>query len=86
MASIRKRKYPDEVNEEQQEEHGQEVEEVTENKRRRVMFENVRVFHFSRRQGHTCVPSQVRDRDQREVMTQANFYVSKVLIINTFEH
>ena len=77
MASIRKRKYPDEANEEQQEEHGQEA-EVTEKKRRRVMFENVRVFHFSRRQGHTCVPSQVRDRDQR-VITQANFYVSKWL-------
>ena len=79
MASVRKRKYPDEVNEEQQEDDSKETEEVTENKRRRVMFENVRVFHFSRRQGHTCVPSQVRDRDQREVITQATFYVSKEL-------
>ena len=55
MASMRKRKCP----EEEQGEHSQE-EEVIEKKRRRVMFENVRVFHFSRRQGNTCVPSQVR--------------------------
>ena len=58
---VRKRKYP-EVGEE---EEGiiEEVEEVVGTKRRkRVMFENVTVFHFSRRQGHTCVPSQVRER------------------------
>ena len=51
---MRKRKCPEE-----QGEHSQE-EEVIEKKRRRVMFESVRVFHFSRRQGNTCVPSQVR--------------------------
>ena len=54
---MRKRKCP----EEEQGEHSQE-EEVIEKKRRRVMFESVRVFHFSRRQGNTCVPSQVRER------------------------
>ena len=54
MAAMRKRKCPEE-----QGEHSQE-EEVIEKKRRRVMFESVRVFHFSRRQGNTCVPSQVR--------------------------
>ena len=29
-------------------------------KRRRVEFEDVTIYSFSRRQGHTCVPSQVR--------------------------
>ena len=28
-------------------------------KRRRVEFEDVTIYSFSRRQGHTCVPSQV---------------------------
>ena len=60
-SGVRKRKYP-EV-EEVEEGISEEVEEVVETKRRkRVMFENVTVFHFSRRQGHTCVPSQVRER------------------------
>ena len=58
---MRKRKCPEE--EEHEEEHGQE-EEVIEKKRRRVMFESVRVFHFSRRQGNTCVPSQVRGHSE----------------------
>ena len=57
-SGVRKRKYPEE-----EEGVSEEVEEVVETKRRkRVMFENVTVFHFSRRQGHTCVPSQVRKR------------------------
>ena len=57
-SGVRKRKYP----EEEEEGISEEVEEVVETKRRkRVMFENVTVFHFSRRQGHTCVPSQVRE-------------------------
>ena len=55
---MRKRKCPEEG-----EEHIEE-EEVIEKKRRRVMFENVRVFHFSRRQGNTCVPSQVRGHSE----------------------
>ena len=59
MAANRKRKHPEE---EQEEEVSEEVEVEAEKKRRRVMFENVTVFHFSRRQGHTCVPSQVRGR------------------------
>ena len=60
-SGVRKRKYP-EVGEEE-EGISEEVEEAVETKRRkRVMFENVTVFHFSRRQGHTCVPSQVRER------------------------
>ena len=58
MAATRKRKHP----EEEHEEVSEEVEVEAEKKRRRVMFENVTVFHFSRRQGHTCVPSQVRGR------------------------
>ena len=57
-SGVRKRKYP----EEEEEGISEEVEEVVEKKRKRVMFENVTVFHFSRRQGHTCVPSQVRER------------------------
>ena len=32
-------------------------------KRRRVEFEDVTIYSFDRRQGHTCVPSQVRQRD-----------------------
>ena len=28
-------------------------------KRRRVEFEDVTIYSFDRRQGHTCVPSQV---------------------------
>ena len=60
MAATRKRKHPEE--EQEEEELSEAVEEVAEKKRRRVMFENVTVFHFSRRQGHTCVPSQVRGR------------------------
>ena len=69
MAAVRKRKYPD-TEEEEMEKHTHGKEEVTDKKRRRVMFENVTVFHFSRRQGHTCVPSQVRGRRITEV-TQA---------------
>lgn len=74
MAATRKRKHPEEE-EEQGEELSEEVEEVAEKKRRRVMFENVTVFHFSRRQGHTCVPSQVRGRrtDHRGYTSPAMF-------------
>ena len=32
-------------------------------KRRRVEFEDVTIYSFDRRQGDTCVPSQVRQRD-----------------------
>ena len=58
MAAARKRKHP---GGQEEEEDGGDIREVEggAEKRRSVMFEAVRVFNFSRRQGHTCVPSQV---------------------------
>ena len=42
-------------------EEGAKEEPVVEEKRRRVEFQDVTVYHFNRRQGHICVPSQVRE-------------------------
>ena len=57
MAGV-KRKCDTEVEEDT--EVNQKSEVVTEKKkRRRVEFQDVTVYHFNRRQGHVCVPSQV---------------------------
>ena len=57
MAGV-KRKCDTEVEEDT--EVNQKSELVTEKKkRRRVEFQDVTVYHFNRRQGHVCVPSQV---------------------------
>ena len=60
MASV-KRKCQTEDNDEEQEdlkETSEEKEEVPA-KKRRIEFQDVTIYNFNRRQGYTCVPSQV---------------------------
>ena len=64
-----KRKLPEvRSGEEEEEEQGEEQEERSSalvmtsssgGKRRKLEFQDVTVFHFNRRQGFVCVPSQV---------------------------
>ena len=60
MASV-KRKCQTEDNDEEQgdlKETSEEKEEVPA-KKRRIEFQDVTIYNFNRRQGYTCVPSQV---------------------------
>ena len=61
MASV-KRKCQTEDNDEEQEDVKEPIEEEEEvpAKRRRVEFQDVTICNFNRRQGYTCVPSQVK--------------------------
>ena len=60
MASV-KRKCQTEDNDEEQEDvkEPEEKEEVPV-KKRKVEFQDVTIYNFNRRQGYTCVPSQVK--------------------------
>ena len=55
-------------------EEGAKEETVVEEKRRRVEFQDVTVYHFNRRQGHICVPSQVRKMREMRVVTTPRHY------------
>ena len=59
MASV-KRKCQTEDNDEEQEDVKEPIEEEVPAKRRRVEFQDVTIYNFNRRQGYTCVPSQVK--------------------------
>ena len=45
-------------------------------KRRRVEFEDVTIYSFSRRQGHTCVPSQVSSRETSSLLHNVSVHYS----------
>ena len=60
MASVKRKCQTEDNDEEQEDVKEPEEEEEVPVKKRKVEFQDVTIYNFNRRQGYTCVPSQVK--------------------------